>query len=439
MTLDRDRPVDVRGADITPGSDHEHAPEHDARVVVSDGPIVWEPRVVELDIPDELRPDWLSNHPLPMFVEEVRDGPEGETVCSFRRAGQTRPAVTRTDDGVVFHFDPLRTIDALTHERYWQPRRPLHSYLPVRYSRLAPSSLRRPLRRVTNRLSDPRDDSALPTWPIESSVEALRALLTTLLGASERWDAPRWPDGAGFAVVLTHDLDSKLGQRNTLDFVKIAEQHGFRATCFVVGDLYCLDFDILDDLAARGHEIGLHGARHDCRFAFMSEDAMRHRLDACAILIERYGVRGFRSPWLMRTDRMFSVLGERFAYDSSACDTSRGSPRRKGNGCCTVFPFVRHGIVELPITLPMDAALIYGGFTPSRIVDVWKRKVEWIRRVGGMAMLCTHPEPHFSARPDMLSAYEGFLAWLADMPGTWPAAAREVCDNFTQTDGSDDE
>jgi len=404
-----------------------HCDQTVERLLVADGPVVWEREVVELELPTELRPQWLPTHRLSLFVACVRGKPEGETLCQFRRGRETRPALTRTRGGIVFQFDPMETIEALTHERYWRPRRPLHSYSPFHYSQLVPPRLRPRIRRLSRWLLWPSGVSAFPSWPIEYSVEALRALLEKLVGAEGPWQAPLWPNNAKCAVVLTHDLDSPFGQKHAIDLVNIAESFGWKTTCFVVGGLYGLDFDQLDELAAHGHEIALHGVRHDCRFAFLSADGMRRRLDACSGLIERYDIVGFRSPWLMRTDEMFRVLAERFEYDSSTSDTSRGSPRRKGNGCCTVFPFVREGIRELPITVPMDATLIYMGLSPSDMLDTWKRKVEWIRQVGGLAVLCTHPEPHFSARREMMLVYERFLTWLSEQPDVWCATAREVC------------
>src|SRR5690606_34166147 len=50
----------------------------------------------------------------------------------------------------------------------------------------------------------------------------------------------------------------------------------------------------------------------------------------------------------------------------------------------------RAGYVELPYTLPQDSTLFL--LLRQKSIDIWIRKLEWIVRHGGMALLNVHPD-----------------------------------------------
>jgi len=62
----------------------------------------------------------------------------------------------------------------------------------------------------------------------------------------------------------------------------------------------------------------------------------------------------------------------------------------------TIFPFIVRGIngqrgyIELPYTLPQDFTLFV--IMKEKNIDIWKRKLDWIAKNGGMALLITHPD-----------------------------------------------
>ncbi|MGH9515357.1 MAG: DUF354 domain-containing protein [Terriglobales bacterium] len=103
-------------------------------------------------------------------------------------------------------------------------------------------------------------------------------------------------------------------------------------------------------------------------------------------------------------------------YDASTFDTDPFEPQPEGRH--TIFPFwvpapndqraeirdqrsdpssdLRHsagrvgGYVELPYTLPQDFTLFL--LLKERSADLWKRKIDWIAKNGGMILLDTHPD-----------------------------------------------
>jgi hypothetical protein len=81
-------------------------------------------------------------------------------------------------------------------------------------------------------------------------------------------------------------------------------------------------------------------------------------------------------------------------YDSSTFDTDPFEPQPEGVG--TIYPFTvpgterEKGYIELPYTLPQDFLLFV--LLRHRDIRIWKQKLDWIVRNGGMALLNTHPD-----------------------------------------------
>jgi hypothetical protein len=100
---------------------------------------------------------------------------------------------------------------------------------------------------------------------------------------------------------------------------------------------YPLDTGLLDELNADGFEIGMHGDRHDCRLPYLNKSEIVEAFEQCLFFIERYGVRGFRSPFLLRSQELYEVLGDYFQYDSSLPDVEVLPLFTSNKGCGSVF------------------------------------------------------------------------------------------------------
>ncbi|MFQ5786551.1 MAG: hypothetical protein ACE5H1_01085, partial [Thermodesulfobacteriota bacterium] len=176
---------------------------------------------------------------------------------------------------------------------------------------------------------------------------------------------------------------------------------------------YKIDCDILDWLIANGFEIGLHGYNHDNKLAYLSIDKMTKRIEDSMPFIERYKVKGFRSPSWLRTDSLFEVLEKYFIYDMSIQDVDHICPAGSG-GSCSVFPYyVTKRLLEVPTTLPYEAPM-YFGVTASELNAFWLEKTEWIKNINGMIVVNTHPDPHYSGNNVILKEYISFLEKFKD-------------------------
>lgn len=330
----------------------------------------------------------------------------------------------RAEGGARLAFEPAESIRFLIEERHHPQRRPVHSRLPFHYHAF-PRRLRFPMARLLSagpgRAPAP---PAFPAFPLDASVEWLRGLPAAAAGRdAPRW---RWPEGKRYALALTHDVDSARGLRAVERFVTMLEKHGLRGAFFVVAHHYPVDRDFLADLAARGHEIGVHGWDHRSRTPFLAPAEIDRRLAALRDWGAAFGAEGYRAPSLVTTDALFEGLGARFGYDSSVPTTEPWSLVAAARGCCTVLPHWRGACLELPLTLPMDDKLLRIGLSPEEIARAWRGAVADVKALGGLAMLSVHTEPHLAGRADLFDAYEGLVAELAEDADAWRATPKEI-------------
>ena len=339
--------------------------------------------------------------------------------------GEEVGALWRSEKGSLFlPFDPGEVMLSYWSERYLLPsgnsRRPrakdlaMHAYYRVRPAlpRGVQISLRRAFSHIQARTS-------FPHWPVETSLHDFYALLFRLAaevaGEPIPYIAP-WPHGCTWALVLTHDVETQYGYDRIVLMLDIERSMGLRSSWNLVPKRYRIEDSLIEDLAAEGFEVGVHGLYHDGR-DLESAGTLCERLPAIREHADRWGAVGFRSPATHRDWELMPLL--RFDYDSSTPDTDPFEPQ--GGGCCSWLPYVNGDIVELPITLPQDHTL----FVILRQGDeAWLRKADFLRDRGGMALLITHPDYMVETR--RLDAYARFLKAYADDPSVWHALPRDV-------------
>src|SRR5207248_2593230 len=72
-----------------------------------------------------------------------------------------------------------------------------------------------------------------------------------------------WPQGRPFAFALTHDVETAEGQAFVPAVAELDASYGFRSSFNFVPEGYRLDRRLIQDLEARGFEVGIHGLTHD--------------------------------------------------------------------------------------------------------------------------------------------------------------------------------
>jgi len=390
-----------------------------------DAPIA-RPPFAFLDIREDVRPVWLSADwrprvPLPPIAPRVLPS-HNVLVWGELPNGKRLPLLRRGESGIDAAYPWADWREHILLERYatWR-RRPFYTKLPFSYHRV-PAGLRQ---RLAGRFFSARGEE-LPSFPTDTGFELLRCLKpddTFRLAKQALSNEPR--------VVLTHDIDSQEAFDWVWPLAEVELAHGVRSSWNVVAGEYTLDEKTLDRLAENGFEIGLHDYLHDNKLIYLDETAMRRRLDRCRPFIERYGVRGFRSPSWFRGEMLYNVLQDYVDYDCSSLDFDGLCPAGPG-GVLTTRPFHIGRLVEIPTTLPLEAPLL-NGVSPELIPAYWEPKIEWLKQADGLAVVNSHPDPVYSGNKTMVRVYARFLARLLDVfAGRWSLPrdlSREVSDS----------
>src|SRR5262245_12264582 len=150
------------------------------------------------------------------------------------------------------------TFGAIASSRYLMLRNRIY----YRLKPLIPQALRTAIRRrVALRLRKHVGD----VWPIKPGSER----------PPKNW--PSWPEGKKFAVVLTHDVESKAGLQKCRSLMRLEMDLGFRSSFnFIPEGSYRVPAQLREELTASGFEVGIHDLNHDGRL-FSSRRKFKRR------------------------------------------------------------------------------------------------------------------------------------------------------------------
>jgi hypothetical protein len=253
-------------------------------------------------------------------------------------------------------------------------------------------------------------------WPIMPGSER----------APENW--PGWPGGKKFALVLTHDVESKIGLSRCRSLMQLELDLGFRSSFnFIPEGSYRLPTELRQELTARGFEIGIHDLKHDGHL-FTSRRNFKRRAKRINYYAREWGASGFRAGFMLRNLDWLHDLDVQ--YDASTFDTDPFEPQPQGRH--TIFPFwvpnpnsyqrsainsSANGYVELPYTLPQDFTLFV--LLQENTPEIWMRKLDWIAQHGGMALVDVHPDylsldnAIATSREYPVAHYKSFLEYVS--------------------------
>jgi hypothetical protein len=227
----------------------------------------------------------------------------------------------------------------------------------------------------------------------------------------EHWRG--WPNGKQFALVLTHDVEGKEGLDKCRELMRLEQERGFRSSFnFIPEGNYKVSSELRDELVNNGFEVGIHDLKHDGRL-FLSRRDFKNKAARINRYLRDWNAAGFRSGFMLHKLDWLHELD--IQYDASTFDTDPFEPQPEGRH--TIFPFwvpalgarktegnsdetkdsprptagrPRAGYVELPYTLPQDFTLFL--LLREQTPDIWLRKVDWIAKHGGMALVNVHPD-----------------------------------------------
>jgi hypothetical protein len=242
-----------------------------------------------------------------------------------------------------------------------------------------PLSLRWAVRRI--RIPSIMRRSA-DSWPIDESAS----------GRPPNWEG--WPEGRKFALVFTHDVESETGLDNVRKLAELEMHHGFRSSFnFIPEGSYEDPAELRAWLESTGFEVGVHDLYHDGHL-YESRESFGLKAESINCYLRKWRAVGFRSGFMLRQLDWLHDLD--VVYDTSTFDTDPFEPQPEGSH--TIFPFHVQppagvkgtGYVELSYTLPQDSTLFL--LLREKTPAIWKRKLDWIARNGGLALVNIHPD-----------------------------------------------
>lgn len=262
---------------------------------------------------------------------------------------------------------------------------------------------------------------SLLEWPVEDRFVRFQfdtlARVMGQLGQDALKVVGLWPEGKRFAFVLTHDVEARPGHDFVRQVMDLEEKYGFRSSFNFVPEGYKVDSALLEEMRARGFEIGVHGLKHDGRL-FSSRELFEERARKINAYVKEWGAAGYRSPMTHRNPEWMQALD--IDYDLSFFDTDPFEPM--AGGSMSIWPYVIGRFVELPYTLMQDHR--YLEVLEQRSADLWLQKVDFIEAHNGMALLNSHPD--YLLKPGGMAVYEALLAAMARREHVWHALPFEV-------------
>ena len=306
-------------------------------------------------------------------------------------------------------------IEDILFERYLKHKKPFYTRFPISY-RIVPVFIRNPIFEfIKKRKKVPE----FPEWPVDSTVDLLRYAYLMLIKRKTFEKIPYigfWPDKKDFAICLTHDLETETSFDNIEAMRVIERKYGFKSTWNVLCKRYEIDFEKLKKLEKEGCEIALHGYNHDGKMPYLSNKKIDKRINKCLFKLKDFKVDSFRSAQLQRNEKFLKYISKYFICDSSVPDTEFKSAFAMKSGCCTVFPFMIDGMVEIPLTVPQDFRLIYTlKLNDEDYLKLWKDKIDHIKELGGIVSIVTHPDDYISGNERYLTLYDKTLEYLSKL------------------------
>ena len=256
-----------------------------------------------------------------------------------------------------------------------------------------------------------------------------------------------WPGGARCAVALSFDSDhetnelreggdspGKLSQgqygnrQGVPRIVEILKRHGVPASFFVPAVTALLYPDEQKNLAALGHEIGIHGWIHE-RNSVLPIDAERDLMQrSFEVLHKITGVApvGMRTPswdFSPNTLRLAKELG--LIYDSSLmADVDCYELLMDGQAT---------GVIELPVEWIRDDAVYFNmnrfaalrPYTPpTDVFDIFKREFDAAYAEGGLFQLTMHP--HIIGYRSRVWILEALIRHIQQHSDVWFATHADI-------------
>jgi hypothetical protein len=109
-----------------------------------------------------------------------------------------------------------------------------------------------------------------------------------------------------------------------------------------------------------------------------------------------------------------------YDWDSTFPDTDDSTVGYASTGSRTIFPFYplyrvrekwqQSSVLEIPVSMPQDWTLLYYyKLSEESMLRVWRKKMEYIKSRGGLAVFILHPDPEDFGHPKYHDSFRKLL------------------------------
>ena len=279
-------------------------------------------------------------------------------------------------------------------------------------------------------------------WPEERWQQAVNKIRA---GRSLKPDI--WPQGARVAVALSFDVDQETstlrdgetspallaqgeyGSRAGMPrILKLLERYNIPASFYIPAVAALLHPDDVRQIAAAGHEIGMHGWIHErnSNLAAADERELSHR--AADVLTKLAGTPpvGLRTASWDFSDVTLAIVRDMgLLYDSSLMGDDECYELLEGGEAT--------GVVELPVEWIKDDYPYFGMHrlsnirphtAPSLVGEIWRREFDGAYLEGGLFLLTMHP--HIIGHRSRMSVLEELVQHIRAHTHVWFATHEQV-------------
>ncbi|MFQ5586794.1 MAG: hypothetical protein ACE5GF_08250 [Thermodesulfobacteriota bacterium] len=364
--------------------------------------------------------------------KKEKQAPYKQLLASFRHRGKDYPLIGINNRKVAVNFDFFEWERRLLHEEYKSFKRPLYTRLPFPYYRIPLPLRNMGLRALSSLGGGGKEKERLqkfPSFPTEPALDQMRRTIWEAAATVVKIKLNKRPyhGGKRGCLLLTHDIETSEGLRNVEHMRAIERSFDYPSSWSIISKRYTTNDTLLISLIDEGCEIISHGYLHDGRIPYLRRGEILKRLEHLFIVKPwlKGKVNGYRSGQLVTSPRLFRCVAQRFKYDLSLPDTEKNGPYGT-RGCCSIYPFY-HGanILEIPLTVPQDYFYLHiHRYTKERILNLWERKIDYIEKNNGVAVLLLHPDNYLSGNEEMLTIYRSLLHFISsrDLWVTTPGA-----------------
>ena len=230
--------------------------------------------------------------------------------------------------------------------------------------------------------------------------------------------------GSG-CVSLTYDIDQPACMDYLPRALNVFSERGINAVFnFLTGGEYTLPVDLTDRITTEGHELGLHGHRHDIDFGNRSFRYIDKTLQQCRTLLP-YQKGGFRSPALSISPHMIFALEKNdFLYDSTV---PAANPFYRSCGFPYPYRFPGLRLFEFPVLLQDNTLFSDFKLDDKNGLELACKIIRNCLRQKGLAVI----NLHLYIERNHEQFHFGLLDWLIkeEIPVVTLA---DCCNNFTR-------